>query len=230
MLEEGANVVVADCNSDRLGEFARKPTVSGRTICATKIDAQRQEEVEKAVQIALERHGAIDILVNAIGGSTMINNPTAAIGDLLFSEWQKLIGFNLDPMFFSCTAVVPHMKHKKSGKIVNVSSLAGRGISTETSAAYAAAKGGVNSFTRKLSLELAPHGINVNAIAPSLTLTERIQDNWNVRPNLEKESILKAIPLRRVPYAKDQAAVICFLASADADFISGAVIDVAGGQ
>ena len=229
MLREGATVVAADLDDALLASLAQV-SVDGRHVDVVKVNANDESEVRQLVQGMVQQHGAIDILVNAIGGSTQIKKPTAAVDELRFDEWKGLIDFNLNPMFFACSAVVPHMKRQRRGKIVNVSSLAGRGISTETSAAYAAAKGGVNAFTRKLSLELGPHGINVNGIAPSLTLTERILQKWRLRPESEKEAVLQAIPLRRIPYAQDQAAVICFLASRDADFISGTVIDVAGGQ
>lgn len=230
MLKEGASVVAADRDKDRLDDLEQGSLQWSTRLTTIQTDAGTPEDVEKAVCAALALRDRIDVLVNAVGGSTLIEDPTTAIGDLRFDEWQRLIDFNLNTVFFSCSAVVPHMKRRRAGKIVNVSSLAGRGISTETSAAYAAAKGGVNAFTRKLSLELGPFGINVNAIAPSLTLTERILAKWTARAESERTAVLKSIPLGRVPYAEDQASVICFLASRDADFISGAVIDVAGGQ
>lgn len=230
MLSEGAFVVVADRHEGRLNDLKVELAHLSQQLATIPTDAGNQTDVERAVESTIELHDRIDILVNAVGGSTLIENPTTAIGELRFDEWQRLIDFNLNTIFFSCNAVVPHMKMRRSGKIINVSSLAGRGISTETSAAYAAAKGGVNAFTRKLSLEVGAFGINVNATAPSLTLTERILAKWDARPENERRAILDSIPLGRVPYAEDQAGVICFLASSDADFISGAVLDVAGGQ
>ena len=118
------------------------------------------------------------------------------------------------------------MKRQRSGKIVNISSIAGRGLSASSSSAYAAAKGGIIAFTRKLSLEVGSFGITVNAIAPSLTLTERLR----VRRTAEQVAAEAArTPLGRVAVAEDQARVICFLASSDADFVTGVTIDVTGG-
>ena len=122
------------------------------------------------------------------------------------------------------------MKRQGRGKIINLASVAGRGISDTSSSAYAAAKGGIIAFTKKLGRELGPFGINVNAIAPSLTLTERL------RPALERAH-RRAAGARRSPAPRsaawprraDQARVICFLASSDADFVTGVTIDVTGG-
>ena len=126
-------------------------------------------------------------------------------------------------------AVGPVMARQGSGKIVNLASIAGRGLSESSSSAYAAAKGGIIAFTKKLSLELGPHGVNVNAIAPSLTLTERIRPHWEQRDPESQAAEIARTPLRRVAEAKDQAGVICFLASHEADFVTGLTIDVTGG-
>src|SRR6266567_2955993 len=118
------------------------------------------------------------------------------------------------------------MKRRRSGKIVNLASIAGRGLSANSSSAYAAAKGGIIAFTRKLAHELGPDGINVNAIAPSITLTERIRPHWENRSQGSQAEEIERTPLRRVAEAVDQANVICFLASSDADFVTGLTIDV----
>ena len=122
------------------------------------------------------------------------------------------------------------MKAQTSGKIVNLSSIAGRGLSVSSSSAYAAAKGGIIAFTRKLAFELGPYGININAIAPSRTLTERIRPRWNQSSPEDQQAEIERTPLRRVAEATDQAKVICFLASNDADFVTGVTIDVTGGN
>jgi NAD(P)-dependent dehydrogenase (short-subunit alcohol dehydrogenase family) len=122
------------------------------------------------------------------------------------------------------------MKRQGRGKIVNISSIAGRGLSASSSAAYAAAKGGIIAFTRKIAFELGPFGINVNAIAPSRTLTERIRPRWEQESREDQLAEIERTPLRRVAEAPDQARVICFLASSDADFVTGVTIDVTGGN
>ena len=196
---------------------------------ACRVDALAATEVEDVVDRVVGEHGRIDILVNAVGGSTIIPRPGATVDELTLAEWQRLLAFNLDGTFLFCHAVVPVMKRQRSGKIVNISSIAGRGLSASSSSAYAAAKGGIIAFTKKLAHELGPFGITVNAIAPSLTLTERIRPRWEQRTADEQAREIARTPLRRIAEAVDQARVICFLASRDADFVTGVTIDVTGG-
>ena len=99
-----------------------------------------------------------------------------------------------------------------------------------SSSAYATAKGGIIALTRKLAFELGPHGVSVNAIAPSLTLSERIRPHWERRSPDSQAAEIKRTPLGRVATPEDQAQVICFLSFADADFVTGVTIDVTGGQ
>ena len=139
------------------------------------------------------------ILVNAVGGSTVIDRPTATTEELTFADWQKLIAFNLDGTFLFTHAVIPVMKRRRSGKIVNLASIAGRGLSFNSSSAYAAAKGGIIAFTRKLAHELGPEGINVNAIAPSVTLTERIRPHWESAPRRRRPRRSNARPCAASP-------------------------------
>ena len=185
--------------------------------------------VETMVAEVMARWGRIDILVNAVGGSTIVPKPAAGIDELTATEWKQLIDFNLDATFLFTNAVVPAMKAAGRGKIVNLASIAGRGVSGASSSAYAAAKGGIIALTKKLGTELGPYGITVNAIAPSLTLTERIRPHWNQRSPDAQAAEIQRTPLRRVAEATDQAKVICFLASSDADFVNGVTIDVTGG-
>jgi NAD(P)-dependent dehydrogenase (short-subunit alcohol dehydrogenase family) len=165
-----------------------------------------------------------------VGGSTIVANPSANVDELTFDEWQRLIAFNLHGTFLFTHAVVPFMRRQRRGKIVNLASIAGRGLSASSSSAYAAAKGGIIAFTRKLAFELGPFGVTINAIAPSLTLTERIRPHWDRRTQEAQDAEIARTPLRRVAEATDQAKVICFLASNDADFVTGVTIDVTGGN
>jgi len=141
----------------------------------------------------------------------------------------KVHRLSAGPFLFT-HAVVPIMKRRQSGKIVNLASIAGRGLSESSSSAYAAAKGGIVAFTRKLAFELGPYGVTINAIAPSLTLTERIRPHWDKRSQEAQATEIARTPLRRVAEAADQAKVICFLASSDAEFVTGVTIDVTGGN
>src|SRR5207245_9923020 len=122
--------------------------------------ALQSAQYESLAQPTGEEHRPIHSLVNAVGGSTIIGKPAAPIDELTLPDWQQLLHFNLTGTFLFCHAVVPVMKRQAAGKIVNISSIAGRGLSASSSAAYATAKGGIIALTRKLSLELGPHGIN----------------------------------------------------------------------
>ena len=226
---EGGTVIAVDTDVAKLESLLGAIAAAGGRADGRVADALDAAQVEETVAWAAHDFGTIDILVNAVGGSTIIQRPAAKIEELSLSDWQRLIAFNLQGTFLFCHAVVPVMKRRRRGKIVNLASIAGRGRSTASSAAYAAAKGGIIALTKKLSVELGPHGITVNAIAPSLTLTERIRPHWNQRAPEDRAAEIARTPLRRVAEAADQARVICFLASADADFVTGVTIDVTGG-
>ncbi len=229
MAQEGAVIVGVDNDERRLAMATEAMNMSGGRAHSSPANPLATAPVDEVVAWTTKQFGTIDILVNAVGGSTIIDKPNALVEELTFAEWQRLIAFNLEGTFLFCHAVAPVMKRRKHGKIVNLASIAGRGLSASSSSAYCAAKGGIIAFTRKLSFELGPFGINVNAIAPSLTLTERIRPRWNQRPPEDQAAEIERTPLRRVAEAKDQAKVICFLASSDADFVTGLTIDVTGG-
>jgi NAD(P)-dependent dehydrogenase (short-subunit alcohol dehydrogenase family) len=225
---EGGRVVAVDVDQAALD---RLTTEIGRDrSLGLRADALDAASVEDTVRRAVETYGRIDVLVNAVGGSTVISRPAAPLDELSLQDWQKLLDFNLTGTFLFSHAVIPVMKRQRSGKIVNLASIAGRGLSVASSGAYATAKGGIIALTRKLSLELGPDGITVNAIAPSLTLSERIRPHWERRSAEAQAAEIARTPLRRVATPEDQARVICFLASADADFVTGVTIDVTGGQ
>lgn len=229
MAAEGGTVAAVDTDASRLAALADSLRGTGGAVRTLRADALDPAQVTEVVTGVARDLGRIDILVNAVGGSTIIARPAATVDELSFSDWQRLIDFNLDGTFLFCHAVAPVMKRQGSGKIVNLSSIAGRGLSAASSSAYAAAKGGIIAFTRKLALELGPEGINVNAIAPSITLTERIRPHWEKRSQAAQAEEIERTPLRRIAEAVDQARVICFLASTDADFVTGITIDVTGG-
>ena len=197
---------------------------------AYSVSALEEDNVEAVVSDTIRRYGQIDVLINAVGGSTIINNNAAEIEHLSLDEWRKLLDFNLTGTFLFCHHVVPAMKQQRSGKIINLSSISGRGLIASSSSAYAAAKGGIVALTRKLSLELGEFNITVNAIAPNMTLSERIAPRWEKRSDEEKAKLLASVPLGRLPTATEQENVVCFLASDHASYVTGQTIDINGGQ
>jgi len=234
MAREGASVIAVDVSQERLdrmvSELGPVCDAAGGQVQGRLCDALDESQVDPLVASVAREMGRIDILVNAVGGSTVIAKPNAPLDELSLGDWQKLIDFNLTGTFLFTHAVVPVMKAQMGGKIVNLASIAGRGLSVASSSAYATAKGGIIALTRKLAFELGPFGITINAIAPSLTLTERIRPHWERRSQEMQAAEIDRTPLRRVAEAPDQAKVICFLASSDADFVTGVTIDVTGGN
>ena len=226
---EGGTVIAIDVNDARLEAMVTEITGAGGKAVAYNTDATDRDAVNTTVAGVLGHHGHIDILVNAVGGSTIIANAAAATDELTLEEWRAINAFNLDGMFLFTKAVIPIMKNQGGGKIVNLASIAGRGYSDASSSAYATAKGGVIAFTKKAARELGPFGITVNAIAPNMTLTERIRPRWEQRSPDDQDAAIESIPLRRMAEAVDQARVIGFLASRDADYVTGQTIDVSGG-
>ncbi|MBM85641.1 MAG: hypothetical protein CMM47_06430 [Rhodospirillaceae bacterium] len=226
---EGGAVIAIDVNDKRLEALVSDITGKGGKAAAYNTDALDRDAVNKTVSSVVENHGQIDVLVNAVGGSTIIANPAAQTHELSLEDWQAITGFNLDGMFLFCHAVIPVMKNQGGGKIVNLASIAGRGFSDASSSAYAAAKGGVIAFTKKTGRELGQFGITVNAIAPNMTLTERIRPRWEQRSPNDQAQTLQSVPLGRMAESVDQAKVVCFLASSDADYVTGQTIDVSGG-
>lgn len=226
---EGGTVALVDTNRERLEASASGIGAKGGKAYPYHASALDAGQVDGVVSDVVQRFGRIDILMNGVGGSTIIAKPNAETEELTLADWQAIVDFNLNGTFLFSHAVIPVMKRQKGGKIVNIASIAGRGRSVASSSAYAAAKGGIIAFTTKLASELGPHGINVNAIAPSMTLTERIAPRWEQQPPETKQAQIERTPLRRMAQAIDQANVIAFLASSHADFVTGLTIDVTGG-
>ncbi len=230
IVREGGTVVAVENQQARLDALMAGLDNQPGKVVPMCIDAMDEAQAKQVVQDMVDQFGHIDILVNAVGGSTIIEKPDVEIDQMPFDDWQKILNFNLSATFHFINAAVPHMKAQKAGKIVNLASIAGRGTSFKSSSPYAVAKGGIIAMTRKLAFELGPHGICINAIAPSLTLTERLMPHWEVRDEDNQAAEVAKVPLGRIAVAEDQAKVITFLASSDADFVTGQTIDVNGGQ
>ena len=231
MAAEGGKLAVVDLDSEAMRAVAQTIEGTGGIVTTVAADVLEEGAVDRMVQAVLSRFGRIDILVNAVGGSTIIERSGAPVEELTLEEWERVLAFNLRGTFLCTHAVIPQMKRQGSGRIVNLSSVAARGDSPRSGAAYAAAKAGIRALTRKLAIELGPYGITCNAVAPSMTLSERIERRlWRQRTPEEQNAIIEAVPLKRVSTPEDQAKVILFLASDDAAFVSGQTIEVTGGS
>lgn len=213
--EEGASLVIVDIKD--LSDTA--DSLSG-PVLAHMADVSDDTACDGMVNAAIERFGRLDVLVNNAG--VYSEGDPAKISN---EDWRKVIATDLDGVFFGCRAAIPHLE-KVGGSIVNTASVSGTGGDWNT-LPYNAAKGGVVNFTRSLAMDLGKRGIRVNAVCPSLTRTPMTKDAF------EDEAQMKAfrerIPLGRHCEPEEVAAVIAFLASTDASFITGAMIPVDGG-
>ena len=198
----------------------------GKKCLYLKADVTKRQEVQQAVAETIETLGRVDVLVNNAGGGM---NPTP-LEILEEEDWDRVVDLNLKGTYLCTHFVIAHMKEKRSGKIINISSQGGRSKSELSNLPYASAKAGILGFTRQLAHEVGRWGICVNAIAPGIILTEKAIRRWEERPEEERRGMLEAIPLRRLGTPEEIAQVAVFLASDKASYITGATIDVNGGR
>ena len=229
LAREGAHLVAVDLNPDSLSDLSKSIKAEGGIITTTEVNVLEEEPVKNLVDSVIANLGKIDILVNAVGGSTIIQNSSASVDNLAFDDWNKVLDFNLRGTFLCTHEVIKHMKRQGNGKIVNISSDAAHSLG-EPSSAYVAAKAGIMAFTKKVAKESGPYGVTCNAIAPGMTLSERIQPRWEGRSEEQRQIIIDQIPLGRLSKPEDQAKVIAFLASEDANYVTGVTIDTSGGK
>jgi 2-hydroxycyclohexanecarboxyl-CoA dehydrogenase len=216
----GAHVICADINAERGAEVARE--AGGTAVEFASVDLADQASARRCAAEVLGQHSRVDVLVNAAGWNDiqpfMENKP---------DYMDRVLAINLGGMLHLTQALLPPMIAANGGKIVNVSSDAGRvGSSGETT--YAAAKGGVIAFTKSLAREVARYGINVNCVAPGLVDTPLLA---GIAEGHEKliAAIVRSIPLGRTGVPEEIAAAICFFASPDAAYITGQTLSVNGG-
>lgn len=203
-------------------EIQDKVRSLGRECLVFQADFSRKKELIHMVKNILETWGHIDVLVNNAGIWTY-----GEMGRMEGEVWQETIRVNLDSIYYVCNAVVPSMKARKRGWIINVSSTAGvRGEAYHSH--YAASKGAIISLTKSLAAELGPYGIRVNCVAPGWVDTDMCADVF--RDKKFRKKVERSIPLQRIPTPEDIAGPILFLASELARHITGEVLNVNGGS
>lgn len=227
---EGAAVAVVDlAGVDRAVEQLRataSTTATGQVEGWT-VDVRDPVAVTKAMRNIHDRLGGPHVLVNLAGGSLGTPRDLDAITP---ADLDLVLDVNVKGTFLCCQAAMPYLIEAGGGAIVNTSSIGGRQPSPVTGVPYAAAKAAIVGLTKRLAKEVGPHGVRVNAVAPGLVLTDRLQGMFDAMDPGGQREVLDAIPLRRMPELSEIVEPILFLASEAAGYITGVVLDVNGGR
>ena len=178
LAQRGARVAVSARTVGDLERVAADITAAGGQALVVPCDVLDQAQVESMVKRVVDTWGRLDILVNNAG----LGTPTQPVETIVPADWDQTVALNLKSAFLCVRAAVPVMKAQKSGRIVNVSSFAGRNFSRISGPQYSAAKAGILGLTKHMAVELGPFGIGVNSVAPSVVLTARVKAKWEARP------------------------------------------------
>jgi len=222
LAKAGASVAVADLDLAGASRVARAiEEQHGKLAMPVEVDVSSAVSVDRAVAVWMERTGRIDILVNNAG----IAGRAAPLWEQTFEEWKRIFEINVDGVFHFCRSVIPHMRGRKYGRIVNIASIAGKEGNPRMTG-YSASKAAVIGFTKSLAKEVATEGICVNAITPAVVRTRMVE-------SLSPEQVAymtEKIPMRRTGTPEEIAAVAHFLASPDCSFVTGQCYDASGGR
>ena len=223
--QEGATVIINDIDLLEGERVAKQINHKGFKAFVVKADVSKSAEVEAMIDKVINSYGGIDILIN----NAAVFARSVPIVELEEEEWDRVMSINLKSVFNCCKAVIRNMTKRRSGKIINITSFTGKTgrvvyatFANPTKAHYCASKAGIISLTKSLAFELAPYNINVNAVAPGSIATESTDEE-------KKKMIIPLVPLGRIGTPEDVASAVLFLASPEASFITGEILDVNGG-
>jgi 3-oxoacyl-[acyl-carrier protein] reductase len=221
---EGARVVVHGRDESALSAVVGEIERGGGKAIHVAADVTKFAEIEAMRDEVERRLGPIDILVANAGGSF---SAPGALEEITEEGWHATIDGNLTATFLTIKSILPGMKARKAGNIITISSAAARRPYPQSPIPYAAAKAGIQILTQVVAAQAGPYGVRVNCIAPETILTER---NTARIPDAQKKTLLDMHPIKRLGKPEDVAGAAVFLASEDAGWISGVVLDVAGGS
>lgn len=223
---EGASVVVVDVDEAAASGFAEQLQAShGVRAEGFAVDVRQKDAVDALMADVHERFGGLDVLVALAGGS--LGTPKE-LDEIEPEHVDLVVDVNLKGTFYCCQAAARYMG--AGSAIVTTSSIGGRQPSPVTGVPYAASKAAVIGMTKRLARELGARGVRVNAIAPGLFLTGRLQGMYDAMPEAQRREVLDGIPLGRFPHIREAVDPILFLASDEASYITGVVLDVNGGR
>jgi 2-dehydro-3-deoxy-L-rhamnonate dehydrogenase (NAD+) len=217
LAQDGLALVVADIDAAAAQQHAA--TLPCAMVC--QVDVSQPSSVRGMVESVLGRFERIDVLVNNAG----ITGPASPLASYPDEEWRRVLSVDLDGVFNCCKAVLPHMQARRSGRIVNIASIAGK-EGNPSMCAYSAAKAGVIGLTKSLGKELASSGILVNCVTPAVIETELLRE---LTP-AAVQYMLERVPMGRFGRVEEVAALVAWLASEECSFSTGAVFDLSGGR
>ena len=220
---DGATVAVVDQDGGLAEGVAASIQAGGLRALALRADVTDRTAVRAMVEEVGRRAGVPEILVNNVGGFQKVK-PLLEIEE---DEWDAILALNLKSAYLCSRAVLPGMIARRWGRIISLSSAAARSLANLSATHYAAAKAGILGFTRHLAYEVGQYGITVNAVAPGTTLTARVR---RARTPEDQARIASLIPLGRLGRPEDTAGAVAFLASDEAEYVTGATLDVNGGK
>ena len=225
-LKEEYMAVALDVDRDKLKQFQKE--CGSDLLFAIGCNILEERSIKDAFSEIDSKLGRVDVLVNNAGGSLAISQPLDQID---VKDWEKVIDLNLRGTFLCTKEAAIRMRRQHYGRIINMSSMAGRSRSVFGGVPYAAAKAGIIGLTRQSSKDLGPLGITINAIAPGTVMSgDRIHRYWENKTEEEKQRFFSENPSGRLGEPKDIARAVLFLADEGASFINGAVLDINGGM
>ncbi len=221
LARKGSHLVVGDVNLEAAQRVTEEVHALGRRSLALRVDVSNARDVSEMADRVVKEFGRIDILVNNAGICQVVT-----IEKMTEEDWDRVMAINLKGVFLCSKAVMGVMKKQRSGRIVNMGSLAGKVGGIATGANYSVSKAGVMCFTKALARELAPYGVTVNAVAPGVIETDMTRGITQG----DFTNYLKTIPLGTIGSAEDVSHAVAFLVSDEARYITGEILDVNGGM